>query len=350
MAEKQELQKMTFVRDYTRDMSIIMEQAWSDCIEYIYADILKEDMPSEIPCIFYVNHGVIEIWDNVKVFTRLKELLYDYNKSNPTFIFDVLKSFSTHLKETQKIRKDGGKLKDASALAGFVEMVNEAAAEWAIFDYTARFDDTEDKIRKLCHDAREVDTFWDDADYIIRTTLASLYKDRQPNENLILKEEIYNAPEGIELSRRAKGFVYIPNKLSQENVLSSINKRYSNIIFKYPKGKIHNNTLSGKIAYGEGLRRGRVRVLFKKNDVHLLQKGEVLVAPMTTPDFTTAMKRAAAVVTDEGGITCHAAVVAREMKIFCLTGTHTATSFLKDGDLVEVNADEGIVRVLEEDM
>jgi len=56
------------------------------------------------------------------------------------------------------------------------------------------------------------------------------------------------------------------------------------------------------------------------------------------------MQRAAAFVTDEGGITCHAAIVAREMKKPCVIGTKIATKIFKDGDIVEVDADKGIVR------
>lgn len=68
---------------------------------------------------------------------------------------------------------------------------------------------------------------------------------------------------------------------------------------------------------------------------------------MTTPDFVPIMKRASAFVTDEGGITCHAAIVSREMKKPCIIGTKIATQVLKDGDLVEVDADKGVVKILE---
>ncbi len=65
---------------------------------------------------------------------------------------------------------------------------------------------------------------------------------------------------------------------------------------------------------------------------------------MTTPDFLPAMERAAAFVTEEGGITCHAAIVAREMKKPCVIGTKIATKVFKDGDRVEVDATKGVVR------
>jgi pyruvate,water dikinase len=67
---------------------------------------------------------------------------------------------------------------------------------------------------------------------------------------------------------------------------------------------------------------------------------------MTVPDLVSAMKRAAAIVTDEGGVTCHAAIISRELKKPCIIGTKVATKVFKDGDLVEVDANKGIVRII----
>ena len=75
--------------------------------------------------------------------------------------------------------------------------------------------------------------------------------------------------------------------------------------------------------------------------------GDVLVSVATTPSIVTAMKKAAAIVTDQGGLTCHAAIVSRELGVPCVVGTKIATASLKDGDLVEVDAMKGIVRKLE---
>jgi pyruvate,water dikinase len=67
---------------------------------------------------------------------------------------------------------------------------------------------------------------------------------------------------------------------------------------------------------------------------------------MTTPDFVPAMRKAVAIITDEGGITCHAAIVSRELGKPCIIGTKIATKALKDGDVVEVDADNGVVRII----
>lgn len=90
---------------------------------------------------------------------------------------------------------------------------------------------------------------------------------------------------------------------------------------------------------------GRVKIIASKQDAEKIEQGDVIVTRMTTPDLITPLfQKAGALVTDEGGITCHAAVVSREFKLPALLGTKNATKILKDGDLVEVDAEKGIVR------
>ena len=96
-----------------------------------------------------------------------------------------------------------------------------------------------------------------------------------------------------------------------------------------------------------GRANGRVKIVKKLSELSKIEKGDILVTKMTTPDYVMAMHRATAIVTDEGGITCHAAIVSREFNIPCITGTKNATQILADNDLVEVDAMKGVVRVME---
>ncbi len=95
-----------------------------------------------------------------------------------------------------------------------------------------------------------------------------------------------------------------------------------------------------------GYAQGPVKIIRKTHDLVNMKQGDILVASMTRPEMLVAMKKAAAIVTDEGGITSHAAVVSRELGIPCLIGTKSATKWLKDGDGVEVDASQGIIRKL----
>ena len=89
---------------------------------------------------------------------------------------------------------------------------------------------------------------------------------------------------------------------------------------------------------------GKVKVCMSSTEVGKMEKGDILVAIMTRPDYVIGMKKAAAIVTNEGGVTSHAAIVSRELGIPCVIGTKIATEVLKDGDIVEVDANNGIVK------
>ena len=96
----------------------------------------------------------------------------------------------------------------------------------------------------------------------------------------------------------------------------------------------------------KGVVSGTVKVIISLKDISKVDPGDILVSPMTKPTFLLGMKKAAAIVTDEGGMLCHAAILSRELKIPCIVGTKIATQVLVDGDKVEVDADNGVVRVL----
>ncbi|MFB1481667.1 phosphoenolpyruvate synthase [Corallococcus sp. RDP092CA] len=93
-----------------------------------------------------------------------------------------------------------------------------------------------------------------------------------------------------------------------------------------------------------GVASGRVRVLRDAREGARLEAGEVLVAPMTSPDWVPTLRRAAAVITDSGGMTCHAAIVSRELRKPCVVGTRIATKVLRDGEEVTVDGAAGTVR------
>ncbi len=109
--------------------------------------------------------------------------------------------------------------------------------------------------------------------------------------------------------------------------------------------KIIVDQFQGNIAY-KGVVKGRVKIILSNGDLSKVNEGDILVSQFTRPEYLSAMKKAAAIVTNDGGITCHAAIVARELKKPCIIGTKIATKALKDGDLVEVDADNGIVRII----
>ncbi len=93
-----------------------------------------------------------------------------------------------------------------------------------------------------------------------------------------------------------------------------------------------------------GRAKGIVTIVKGVSDLGKVKKGDIIVAVTTHPDYVPAMQKAAAIITDEGGITSHAAIVARELGLPCVVGAKFATKSLKDGDKVEIDAETGIIR------
>lgn len=101
--------------------------------------------------------------------------------------------------------------------------------------------------------------------------------------------------------------------------------------------------VKGTVAY-KGLVTGSVKVITDKNQISDVQDGDIIISNETTPEYVSAMKKSGAIVTNLGGITSHAAIVARELKKPCITGTKIATKVFVNGDTVEVDAENGVVR------
>ena len=112
--------------------------------------------------------------------------------------------------------------------------------------------------------------------------------------------------------------------------------KYDEIIKIYLENDVDDNTeLVGNIAY-PGNVTGRVVLVFGEKDIKKYKENDIIVSPMTTPKFSNIISSCKAIITDEGGEVCHAAIVARELKIPCVVGCKRATKVLKDGDIVTI--------------
>ncbi len=153
--------------------------------------------------------------------------------------------------------------------------------------------------------------------------------------------------------------------LSEKKIESSeLSARIKNSAFIYKKDKLYivsdgnfleqlDVTLNSKqqtILHGvsafKGLVKGEVKIVISSNDFEKVKQGDILVTSTTRPDYIKVMEMAGAFVTNEGGMLSHAAILARELKKPCIIGTKIATKVLKDGDLVEVDANLGTVTII----
>ncbi|MDD5489094.1 MAG: PEP-utilizing enzyme [Candidatus Moranbacteria bacterium] len=146
------------------------------------------------------------------------------------------------------------------------------------------------------------------------------------------------------VSKRKQKMLYVFKNLKGSFIkIDSVDKNFQSLL---EDEKIEaSEAISGQTAYS-GRAIGKVKILEHEKDVAKIRKGDILVTFATTPDFLPAMIKASGFVTDQGGITSHAAITARELKKPCIIGTKIATKVLKDGDLVEVDADKGVVKII----
>lgn len=153
-------------------------------------------------------------------------------------------------------------------------------------------------------------------------------------------------PERKKIAERPHGWLIYENKswyVSDFEEMEKIVNRYGFSLERNTEINKNIRSLTGTVAF-PGKAQGRVRLLFKYEDNQKVKRGDIIISPMTTPAFMPAIIKCAGIVTDEGSITCHAAIVARELKKPCIVSTKIATKVFKDGDRVEVNAIKGVIR------
>ncbi len=147
-----------------------------------------------------------------------------------------------------------------------------------------------------------------------------------------LLEELYGIPQDIEWAIKNKEIFIL-----QSRPITTIKKK------KDTKEKVATSAILEGLGASPGTAYGEAKLISDASELGKVRKGDILVAVMTTPDMVPAMKRAAAIVTDEGGLTCHAAIVSRELGCPAVVGTRKATELLTDGMMITVDGEKGLV-------
>ncbi len=211
-----------------------------------------------------------------------------------------------------------------------------------ILDLFIKFHDLRKETQLRCND-------------IIFTSLRHMSKNlRLPYEDLLF----YNSAEIKNLclhklkagkqtiKARQKGFTFIIEQGKVKTLEGSkARETLEKLVLKPLKAAKIKQVLG--IPASKGLVKGRTKIVRSGREaVQKIKQGDILIASMTTVDYLQAMHLASAIVTDDGGISCHAAIISRELGVPCVVGTKTATQIFKDGDLVEVNANQGIIKLI----
>lgn len=157
------------------------------------------------------------------------------------------------------------------------------------------------------------------------------------------KKKIINLER--KLKKRKKYFLFAGGKIKYSSLKGYLKRRGWQLIEH--KDKKGLDFIEGKAAYKNPNRiKGKVKIVENKAELFKIKKGDIIVAPMTTPEYAPIFSKVSAIITDEGGITSHAAIVSRELKIPSIVGTKIATKILDDGDYVEVDTNKNVVKIL----
>lgn len=214
-----------------------------------------------------------------------------------------------------------------------------------------------DIVIKQSHERLLVKCCWTGIDYSLKNllneialragidtfTLMNTYRYEDIVNLLSKKEKVLE----IESADRMDSFVLISNNLDDYFISGENASVLYEKINKYSK----SNTFSGSVAC-KGIAKGIVSIIDTKNaeklgkQIEEFEDGNILVAGMTEPNIAPLIMRAGAVITDQGGLTSHAAIISREFEKPCIIGTKIATKILHSGDFVEVDAEKGVIKIL----
>ena len=159
------------------------------------------------------------------------------------------------------------------------------------------------------------------------------YEIKKLAEIALQLEEHYKKPQDIEFAIEGENISIV-----QTRPITTIAKRLD---FNEIKGEIKGEVILQGQPASPGIAVGKIKIVNNLEDLQKVQQGDILVTKMTNPDMVVTMQKSAGIVTNEGGTTAHAAIVSREMGIPCIVGTQTATTKLKEGEIITVDGSSG---------
>ena len=198
-----------------------------------------------------------------------------------------------------------------------------------------------------CRKEMQVKTMY--AYHLILLETAKRLKIKESDLEWLFHNEVAGLLKGKRLNKKliADRKISVTSQVTSKKIIINEGNKAHRIKIKSLNLDRKNITLVKGLAVTAGLVHGRALVCQgAKEAISKVKQGDILICPMTLPDYLPAMKMAKAIVTDEGGLTCHAAIIARELGKVCIVGTKEATRVFKTGDLVEVDANRGVIRKL----
>ena len=319
-------------------------EAWQNDYEQILTDLIKknnlEHKQEEIFEAFYhpwKKTALIEIREKMSQGAKIKDLLQEYKflRSWVAVWYDPMNESWFMGMEKELITQQKMPIEEA------IDLLRPNDVEKRFIEISPHmifFKDWRDDLR------RKFSYTW----HFIFERIASEFSIETSDLGYLTVEEIStalkekNIPKQLIEERKENGCVVTSDQNSNVIVINNISVEYERLIQKIEIA-VSQEEVKGQVAY-PGIVTGSARIMHTYHDIKKVEFVDILIANTTHPNYLPAMQKAAAFITNEGGVVSHAAIVAREMKKPCIVGTKIATKVFKSGDLVEVNANTGVVR------
>jgi len=338
---------MSYEKIFSRDFSLPMVQVWYKAEAFSPKPWGGKRQPFFPYIIFVREEETVNSYYDLRGIKWIKNLIITEAKRNKNFFVELGEQINERLKPIKKIYEKGSTL-NKKGLIKFIKDFEKVypwieAMWWACEMSDKELDGLDiSGLKKL---RKKTDKISSGTDIAVKKSLSKIFPKIRDFVHLLKIQEIENGvlPSLANLKKRNEGYVFTGNRLYINKDISEIEKKFN---VRLPKNRnVKVNGIKG-LSANAGIVRGKVKKIMGYKDISLIKPGEILVSPMTMPNFISAIKKVAAVVTDEGGTTCHAAIICRELNKPCVVGTKIATKVLSDGDLVEVDANRGLVRKL----
>jgi len=339
---------VVFEKVFTRDFSLAMLEVWYRGEAHNPKPWSGEKQPFLPYIIFQRSDGTVRSYYDSRGINWIKNHIKEKVKQDAAFLKHLEQNVKEKLGSIQLIYENGESLSKKDLLK-FIENF-EIAYPWIeAMWWLCEMDEEELEsidISSVKEVRKSTNKLSSGTDLVVRKSLSEIFPKLRKYIHVLTVKEIESEefPPTEELEKRDKGFFYTKNKLYVGVKKEDIEKEHG-ILLEDEEFDKEQTQINGDAA-SPGKATGKVRRVMGHAQISTVEEGEILVSPMTTPDFVPAMKKAAAIVTDEGGLLCHAAIIARELRKPCIVGTRNATKVLKDGDKVEVDAEKGIVKKL----
>ncbi len=352
LSKKNSYPEIVLSKYMSREHSLFYAHVWNEANRDFFNEHVPETNIRNM--LFSFNKlGVLEVYYDLKEIEMVFDRIASAIKKDPKILDAVTAQFYQYW---EKLLPYVQKKKRIQTVGELKEYYTNWMRWWSPMAYVFVIPDRSEvpeELRKKALKVREqTQEYSDEGDRIFTDFIDGNYPQYQSVAHLFTPDEVYridslSEKEIKQIKDRKNGCVLATlggkSKLISASELSGELKNAHAVL---EKSSVESTPELKGMPASPGVVTGKVKLVLTKLNLDEIQDGDVMVTYATSPDYVPAMKKCSAIVTDEGGVVCHAAIVSRELRIPCIVGTKSATQALKDGDMVEVDAEKGIVKII----